>query len=91
MGKFKLGKMYVVDTEGRVWRRSAIPEGVTLAKGYNREKIEQENREAIARRKELERIAKEKARQKAQIEREKARKEWEERPRIIYTPMGNKR
>lgn len=44
MGKFKLGKMYVVDTEGRVWRRSAIPEGVTLAKGYNREKIEQENR-----------------------------------------------
>lgn len=26
-----------------------------------------------------------------QIQREKARKEWEERPQILYTPMGNRR
>ena len=28
---------------------------------------------------------------KAETEREKARKEWEERPHILYTPMGNRR
>ena len=33
--------------------------------------------------------AKEKQRAKNKIEREQARKEWEKRPQIIYTPMGN--
>lgn len=32
---------------------------------------------------------KEKERRKRKMEREKARKEWAERPRIFYTPMGN--
>lgn len=84
-------KGQVIDTEGRVWRRYAIPEGVTLANGESKEKIEAEIRKSKQRRKEHERNAKAKARIKAKAEREKARKEWEERPRIIYTPMGNKR
>jgi len=33
--------------------------------------------------------AKEKERAKKKMEREQARKEWEMRPQIIYTPMGN--
>lgn len=81
----------VVDSEGRVWRRYAIPEDVTLANGESKEKIEAENRKSKQRKKEHERNARAKARLKAKAEREKARKEWEERPRIIYTPMGNKR
>lgn len=36
-----------------------------------------------------EKRAKEKERAKKKLEREKARKEWEMRPHIIYTPMGN--
>lgn len=36
-----------------------------------------------------EKRAKEKERAKKKIEREQARKEWEMRPHIIYTPMGN--
>lgn len=34
---------------------------------------------------------KEKEKRKRRIEREQARKEWEMRPHIIYTPMGNDR
>lgn len=81
----------VVDSEGRVWRRYAIPEGVTLANGESKEKIEAEIRKSKQRKKEHEHNARAKAKLKAKAEREKARKEWEERPRIIYTPMGNKR
>ena len=81
----------VTDTQGRVWRRCAIPDGVTLANGESKERIEKELRIKKQRAKEQERKAKEKARRKAQIQREKARKEWEARPHIIYTPMGNKR
>ena len=36
-----------------------------------------------------ERRAKEKERAKKRLKREQARKEWEMRPQIIYTPMGN--
>lgn len=36
-----------------------------------------------------EKRAKEKERIKKKLEREQARKEWEMRPQIIYTPMGN--
>lgn len=36
-----------------------------------------------------EKRAKEKERAKLKLEREQARKEWEMRPHIIYTPMGN--
>ncbi|MBR3497329.1 MAG: hypothetical protein IKH37_11480 [Prevotella sp.] len=36
-----------------------------------------------------EKRAKEKERAKKKLEREQARKEWEMRPKIIYTPMGN--
>ena len=36
-----------------------------------------------------EKRAKEKERAKKRMEREQARKEWEMRPQIIYTPMGN--
>lgn len=36
-----------------------------------------------------EKRAKEKERTKKNLERERARKEWEMRPHIIYTPMGN--
>ena len=36
-----------------------------------------------------EKRAKEKERTKKNLEREQARKEWEMRPHIIYTPMGN--
>lgn len=85
----------VVDTQGRVWRRCAIPDGVTLANGESVEKIREEVREELRkkkeREKELARKAREKERRRAKIKREQARKEWEERPRIIYTPMGNKR
>lgn len=81
----------VTDTQGRVWKRCAIPDGVTLANGESKEKIEAELRKKKQRAKEQERRAKEKARRKAKIEREKARKEWEKRPQILYTPMGNKR
>ena len=81
----------VIDTEGRVWRRCAIPDGVTLANGQSKEKIEAEIRKSKERRKEQERNARAKARRKAQMKREQARKEWEERPQILYTPMGNKR
>lgn len=81
----------VTDTQGRVWRRYSIPDGVTLANGETKEQIEEELRKKKQRTKDQERRAKEKARKKAKIQREKARKEWEERPRIIYTPMGNKR
>ena len=86
-----MGDRYVTDTQGRVWRRCAIPDGVTLANGESKERIEEELRKKKQRAKEQERRAKEKARRKAKIQREKARKEWEERPQIIYTPMGNKR
>ena len=41
--------------------------------------------------KENERSRLERERIEAKAKREKARKEWEERPQIIYTPMGNKR
>lgn len=81
----------VIDTQGRVWRRCAIPDGVTLANGQSKEKIEAEIKKSKERRKEQERNAKAKARRKAQMKREQARKEWEERPQILYTPMGNKR
>lgn len=81
----------VTDTQGRVWRRCAIPEGVTLANGQSKEQIQKELQEKKKRRKEEERRRQAKARRKAKIEREKVRKEWEERPRVIYTPMGNKR
>ena len=80
----------VTDTQGRVWRRCAIPDGVTLANGESKERIEEELRKKKQRAKDQERRSKEKAR-KANINREKARKEWEERPQILYTPMGNKR
>ena len=39
-------KSNVVDTEGRVWRRYAIPEGVTLANGESKEKIDEEIRKS---------------------------------------------
>ena len=81
----------VTDTQGRVWRRCAIPDGVTLANGQSKEQIQKELQAKKRRRKEEERRSLEKASRKAKIEREKARKEWEERPRVIYTPMGNKR
>ena len=81
----------VIDTQGRIWRRCAIPDGVTLANGESKERIEEELRKKKQRAKEQERRAKEKARRKAQLKREQARKEWEERPQILYTPMGNKR
>lgn len=82
---------YVVDTQGRVWRRCAIPEGITLANGESVERIKEQNRKRRLKAKEQERRAKEKARRKAKAKREQARKEWEERPQILYTPMGNKR
>lgn len=91
MAKKTINGWNVVDTEGRVWRRYAIPEGVTLANGESKEKIEEEIRKSKQRKKEQARKEREKARIKVKAEREKARKEWEERPRIIYTPMGNKR
>jgi single-stranded DNA-specific DHH superfamily exonuclease len=81
----------VTDTQGRVWRRCAIPDGVTLANGQSKEKIEAEIKKSKERRKEQERNARAKAVRKAKAKREKARKEWEERPHILYTPMGNRR
>lgn len=81
----------VTDTQGRVLRRCAIPDGVTLANGQSKEKIEAEIKKSKERKKEHERNAKAKAKRKAKVEREKAQKEWGERPQILYTPMGNKR
>lgn len=81
----------VTDTLGRVWRRYAIPDGVTLANGESKERIKEELRKKKQKAKEQERMAKQKARRKAKLKRDKARKEWEERPKILYTPMGNKR
>lgn len=81
----------VTDTQGRVWRRCAIPDGVTLANGQSKEQIQKELQEKKKRRKEEEHRSLAKARRKVKIEREKVRKEWEERPKVIYTPMGNKR
>lgn len=81
----------VTDTLGRVWRRCAIPDGVTLANSESKERIKEELRKKEQKAKEQERRAKEKARRKSKVEREKARKEWDERPQILYTPMGNKR
>lgn len=86
---------HVTDTQGRVWSRYAIPDGVTLANGLSKEKIQKEIQEEIrkkkARAKEQERNARAKAARKAAVKRAEARKEWEERPKILYTPMGNKR
>ena len=65
----------VTDTQGRVWRRCAIPDGVTLANGQSKEKIEAEIKRSKERRKEQERNAKAKARRKAKMKREQARKE----------------
>ena len=81
----------VTDTQGRVWRRCAIPDGVTLPNGQSKEKIEAEIKKSKERRKEQERNARATAVRKAKAKREKARKEWEERPHILYTPMGNKK
>ena len=85
----------VTDILGRVWRRCAIPDGVTLANGESKERIKEELRKKKQKAKEQERMAKlkakQKARRKAKLKRDKARKEWEERPKILYTPMGNKR
>jgi len=81
----------VTDTLGRVWRRCAIPDGVTLANGESKEQIAKELRKKNQKAKEQERRASQKAMKKAKLKREKARKEWEERPHILYTPMGNKR
>lgn len=86
-----MANINVTDTQGRVWRRYAIPDGVTLVNGETKEQIKEELRKKKQRAKEQERRAKEKARRKAQVKREQARKEWDERPQIIYTPMGNKR
>lgn len=61
----------VTDTQGRVWRRCAILEGVTLANGESKERIEEELHKKRQRAKEQERRAKEKARRKAQIQRKK--------------------
>lgn len=44
MAEKTINSWNVVDTEGRVWRRYAIPEGVTLANGLSKEKIEEELR-----------------------------------------------
>ena len=45
---------YVVDTQGRVWRRCAIPEGITLANGESVERIKEENRKRRLKAKEQE-------------------------------------
>ena len=81
----------VTDTLGRVWRRCAIPDGVTLANGESKERIKEELRKKEQKAKEQERRAKQKARRKTKLKSDKARKEWEERPKILFTPMGNKR
>ncbi len=86
-----MAKNTVIDTLGRVWRRCAIPDGVTLANGQSKEQIQKELKEKEKIRKEQEKRSSEKARRKAKAKREKASKEWEERPHILYTPMGNKR
>jgi hypothetical protein len=81
----------VTDTQGRVWRICAIPDGVTLSNGQTKASIEAQLREWKEKQKEAEKKALEKARRSAKVKREKARKEWEARPQILYTPMGNKR
>lgn len=81
----------VTDILGRVWRRCAIPDGVTLANGESKERIKEELRKKEQKAKEQERRAKQKARRKTKLKSDKARKEWEERPKILFTPMGNKR
>jgi hypothetical protein len=81
----------VTDNQGRVWRRTAIPDGVTLANGLSKEIIDAEIKKSKERRKEQERNARSKAARKAAAKRAKARKEWEDRPQILYSPMGNKR
>ena len=57
----------VTDTLGRVWRRYAIPDNVTLANGESKETNAAELRKKKARRKEEERRAALQARRKAQI------------------------
>lgn len=86
-----MSKRNVIDTKGRVWRRYAIPDGVELANGESIEKIKEELRKEKKEQKERARKEREKAKRKAKIKREESRKEWENRPKIIYTPMGNKR
>ncbi len=81
----------VTDTQGRVWRICAIPDGVTLANGQTKASIEAQLQKKKERQKEAEKKALEKARRSAKVKREKARKERETRPQILYTPMGNKR
>lgn len=81
----------VTDTLGKVWRRCAIPDGVTLANGESKERIKEELLKKEQKAKEQERRAKQKARRKTKLKSDKARKEWEERPKILFTPMGNKR
>ena len=76
----------VTDTEGRVWRRCAIPDGVTLANGESKERIEEELRKKKQRAKEQERKAKDKARRKAQIKREKLAKNGKN-VLEYYTPL----
>ena len=84
-------KSLVADIQGRLWRRYAIPDGVTLANGLSKERIEKENLKKKQNRKLQEQREKEKARRKAQVERQRKIKEWQERPQILFTPMGNKR
>lgn len=84
-------KSLVADIQGRLWRRYAIPDGVALANGLSKERIEKENLKKKQNRKLQEQREKEKARRKAQVERQRKIKEWQERPQILFTPMGNKR
>ena len=81
----------VTDTEGRIWRVCAIPDSVTLSNGQTKASIEAQLRKKKERKKEAEKKVLEKARRCAKVKREKSRKEWEERPQVLYTPMGNKR
>lgn len=60
-----------------------------IVTGEKQKKRIEELRKKEQRDKELELITKEKSKRKAKIQREKARKEWEERPQIINTPMCN--
>ena len=83
-------KSLVADIQGRLWRRYAIPDGVTLANGLSKERIEKENLKKKQNRTLQEQREKEKARRKAQVERQRKIKEWQERPQILFTPMGNK-
>lgn len=51
----------VTDTEGRVWRRCAIPDGVTLANGLSKDAIMKELQKKKKLRKQEERRAQAKA------------------------------